>query len=336
MVCIDAREENIITLRSRYRTMVAHVANIETDPLIQFGIFEIVFCYGLLYHLENIISGMRNIASVCADLLILETMVTDHSEPLARLADEPNLTPNQSVGHFGMRPSPAFITMVLNRLGFAFIYAPRVPPDHPDFCFEWTNRLDCSRNGYLLRCVFVASRRELSSPALSLLLADRNAAVREPGFKAVVSQPATLPRTPMPENLLELTGVIHDIQAAGAQAEIHRGTPTRIITPEGRWSYAAAIPLTIPEDAAGEIWVRIRATILRGEAGFGLLNRAGTAFQDRHFASAGEEVQTIYLQIANSADLQSLIIENSTPDGSRAEILLEEVKVLAARADHTA
>ncbi len=106
------------------------------------------------------------------------------------------------------------------------------------------------------------------------------------------------------------------------------GSPTRIVTPEGTWSYAAAIPLTIPAAITAEIWVRIKATVLRGEAGFGLLNGAGTAFQDRSFLAAGSEAGMIYLEIADAADLAYLIIENSTPDGSRAEILLEEVTAL--------
>jgi len=139
-----------------------------------------------------------------------------------------------------------------------------------------------------------------------------------------------LPRTELARtDLRELPGVVQQIRPAGAQAQIRPGTPTRIVTPVGRWSYAAALPLAVPSDMSAEAWVRIRTRVLRGEGGFGVLNRSGTAFQDRSFVAAGTEIRTIFLQIADTADVQSLIIQNSTLDGQAAEILLEDVTVLA-------
>ncbi len=88
------------------------------------------------------------------------------------------------------------------------------------------------------------------------------------------------------------------------------------------------IPLSIPGSAAGEIWVRIRATVLRGEGGFGLLNRAGTAFQERAFVAAGPQVRTTHLKVQDAADLDCLVIQNASSEGKSSEILLEDVTVL--------
>jgi SAM-dependent methyltransferase len=170
VTCIDGREENIASLRSRYPGLRAHVANVETDSLPAFGRFDIVFCYGLLYHLENPIAGLRNVARVCDGLLLLESVITDHSEPILRLIDEPSETPNQTLASVASRPSPSFIAMALTRVGFRYVYGAKRPPAHPDFQFEWRNNLECSRDGHLLRCIFVASRKPLDRPALSLLL----------------------------------------------------------------------------------------------------------------------------------------------------------------------
>ncbi len=138
-----------------------------------------------------------------------------------------------------------------------------------------------------------------------------------------------LPRTRLKRNdLREITGAVEEIRLADVQARIEPGSPTRIITPAIRWSYAAALPLAFPSNAAGEFWVRIRARVLLGQAGFGLLNRDGSAFLDRSFVVSGKETLAIFLQIADPADAQSLIIQNATPDGQAAEILLEEVTVL--------
>jgi FkbM family methyltransferase len=168
-VCVDARSENIDRLRALYPDLEAAVANIETDRLVEFGVFDIVFCYGLLYHLANPIAGLANIAEACGGLLLLETMIADHPLPLCRLADEPSETLNQAVGGVGSRPTPAFVAMALTRLGFPFVYAPLIPPGHPDFEFEWRGDFADSRDGHLLRCIFVASRSKLKNSHLALL-----------------------------------------------------------------------------------------------------------------------------------------------------------------------
>ena len=83
------------------------MANVEVDRLSELGRFDIVFCYGLLYHVENPIAALRNRAGCCAELLLLETAVTDYPRPVFQLAYEPPAAKNQAVSGFGCRPSPA-------------------------------------------------------------------------------------------------------------------------------------------------------------------------------------------------------------------------------------
>src|SRR5580658_2721919 len=106
-VCLDARSENIQRLRALYPTLEAAVANVESDRLATFGVFDIVFCYGLLYHLANPLAGLANLAQACGELLLLETVICDSALPVCRLADETSETPNQVVGGIGCRPTPA-------------------------------------------------------------------------------------------------------------------------------------------------------------------------------------------------------------------------------------
>ncbi len=169
VLCVDAREENIQALRRRYPQLEAHVANAETDDLSGFGAFDIVHCYGLLYHLENPIAALRNIAAVCREILLLETIVCDHPMAILRIEDE-TLSSNQALGGLGCRPSPGFVAMALNRIGFPFVYAPRRVPDHEDFAFERRGNLDTGRDGHNLRCVFVGSKTPLSLDGLEPLI----------------------------------------------------------------------------------------------------------------------------------------------------------------------
>lgn len=170
VTCVDGRAENIDEVRRRLPSAEAYVGDVQTDRLSRFGRFPVVLCYGLLYHLENPAAALRNMASACDGILLLETVISDHELPVVRLLDEPRLTTNQALSGLGCRPTPAFVAMALTRAGFDFVYAPRFAPEHPDFQFEWLNNLDCARNDHLLRCVFVASRKPLDNPNLTLLL----------------------------------------------------------------------------------------------------------------------------------------------------------------------
>lgn len=171
VVCLDGRESNIASLRIRYPQLEAHVENVETDELSKFGRFPVVFCYGLLYHLENPLQSLRNMASVCDELLLLETIICDHESALVKVEDE-STDVNQALGGIAGRPTPHYVVLALNRVGFPYVYAPVTPPEHEDFRFEWRNNLDCARDGHNLRCIFVASRTELKNPALVSLLRD--------------------------------------------------------------------------------------------------------------------------------------------------------------------
>lgn len=171
VVCVDARQQNVASLRSRYPDLEAYVADLEREPLSRFGVFDIVFSYGVLYHLENPLAALRNMESVCRELFLLETLVCDHRLPILLLADESREF-SQALAGVGCRPSPSYVVAALNRAGFRHVYAPRVPPDHPDFRFEWKNNLEWQRDEHLLRCVFLASKTEIHNPNLVALLRD--------------------------------------------------------------------------------------------------------------------------------------------------------------------
>lgn len=169
VTCVDGRADNIAALRWRYPTLDAHVADAQCDALSKLGRFDIVFCYGLLYHLENPVAGLRNLASACGDLLVLETVVCDALRPVVEFVDE-HASHDQALAGLGCRPAPAFVALALHRAGFVQVYAPVRPPDHADFQFERRGDGAWFRDGHFLRSVFVAARRELSNPNLTPLV----------------------------------------------------------------------------------------------------------------------------------------------------------------------
>src|SRR5208337_2303048 len=59
VVAADGREENIQEARRRYPEIVFRQVNVEDVSLQQWGTFDLVFCVGLLYHLENPFLAIR-------------------------------------------------------------------------------------------------------------------------------------------------------------------------------------------------------------------------------------------------------------------------------------
>ena len=169
VVCVDAREENVAAAKELHPGLEAHALDVQAESLSSYGTFDIVLCYGLLYHLENPIGALRNIASVCTETLLLSTQVCDHHLPVMRIEDESSAR-NQAIQGIGHRPSPSYVVLALNRVGFDHIYAPKQLPDHEDYRFEWKSDLGWRRRGRNLRCIFIASREALQNPQLVELL----------------------------------------------------------------------------------------------------------------------------------------------------------------------
>jgi SAM-dependent methyltransferase len=134
-------------------------------------------------------------------------------------------------------------------------------------------------------------------------------------------------------HLRKLEGAVGVPQYFDPGSCVQQGGAVRILTPEGQWAYAATIPLFIPVDTPGDIWVRVRAAVLSGEAGFGVAQKTGSDFQDRIFVHAAPEVRTTFLRVTDAMRAGSLIIQNPAEDGSGGEILLEDVAVYADEPD---
>jgi 2-polyprenyl-3-methyl-5-hydroxy-6-metoxy-1,4-benzoquinol methylase len=165
VVSVDGRAENIEALREKYPDLEqAFVADVESSKLSDPGEFDVVLAYGLLYHLENPIRALRNMASSCKDMLLIETMVCDSDLPLMLLDDETK-TYSQALRGLGSRPSPSFVAHALNRIGFEHIYTPRSVPDHRDFRIEWKNSLKW-RMDHPFRAIFIASREPITNREL--------------------------------------------------------------------------------------------------------------------------------------------------------------------------
>jgi hypothetical protein len=131
--------------------------------------FDIVYCYGLLYHVENPGAVLEVLAQRCGDLLLLETRVSSGSDEAIHPVTEDTALPSNTFHGRGCQPTRPWIFSRLQEL-FGQVYVPRTQPAHEEFPLDWTVTFPADQ---LTRAVFVASRRPLANPALLDHLPDR-------------------------------------------------------------------------------------------------------------------------------------------------------------------
>jgi tRNA (mo5U34)-methyltransferase len=155
----DARAENIAEARSRFPGIDFHVADAEDPSLAELGTFDLVLCFGLLYHLENPMRAVRNLRAVTGKLLLLEGMAVDDDQPFFLLLDEPE-GEDQSLRAVSCYPSEGAMIKMAYRAGFPHVYRFRELPNHEDF------RAATGRTR--ARTVIAASLLPLTSPLIEI------------------------------------------------------------------------------------------------------------------------------------------------------------------------
>lgn len=157
----DARPENVAEIKRRHPPRRVVTLDLEhPEEIDRLGDFDVVFCYGTLYHLAAPEPALEALSRV-SDMILLETCLSRGEEELAPKIDEP-LFMNQAVGGLGTRPTRLWVLKRL-RTYWGHGYISVTQPSHPDFPLDWTvpsGRLNT-------RAVFVGSRTPLANPLLS-------------------------------------------------------------------------------------------------------------------------------------------------------------------------
>jgi SAM-dependent methyltransferase len=157
----DGRPDNVAEIARRQPGVRTAVVDLEVDrPLGELGRFDIVYCYGLLYHLGNPERALARLAEVCDGMLLLETAVSPGTHDELLFVRDPDYF-NQAVSGVGCRPTRLW---VLNRLRMLFghAYIPRTQPDHVDFPSDWKQ----PPIQLMYRSIFIGSRTALDLPTL--------------------------------------------------------------------------------------------------------------------------------------------------------------------------
>lgn len=170
---VEGRPENLEILRHSFASEKKWVegtdftviqADLDEPETIEVEPHEIVFCYGLLYHLNNPFRLLKWAAPLCTDLMLCETCVTYDDTSRGVAVKENAVSPTQAMNGVGARPTRRHIMAALQTL-FSHAYVPATQPWHEEFPTDWTLQ---QPQGQAARAIFIASREALA-PSPSLL-----------------------------------------------------------------------------------------------------------------------------------------------------------------------
>jgi len=164
VVSVDARQDCLDVLKQRYPGAQAELCDLN-DPtgLGPLGAFEVIHCYGILYHLEDPSQLIRYMGEACTGLAVVETCVGVNRSQNPDIVEETIDDFTQSSTGRGSRPMREWVFEALGR-HFPCVYQTRTQPNHPEFPANWK---DLTNAPPLVRAVFVASKQPLDLPTLS-------------------------------------------------------------------------------------------------------------------------------------------------------------------------
>jgi SAM-dependent methyltransferase len=161
----DGRPENVEEniRRHPWREDSVHVVDmIQQGSHDGMGRFDVVFCYGALYHLSKPALCIADLAHVCVGLFLLETYVWKSDDGKVHKVKERASDSDQSLHGKGCRPARDWVWAELGK-HFEYVYLTRTQPWYYEY------RLSLPTDGRA-RAIFVASRDALELETLSPVL----------------------------------------------------------------------------------------------------------------------------------------------------------------------
>jgi SAM-dependent methyltransferase len=175
----DGRPENLSVMQAIYQAYAWYprrdaltfaLLDIEDPQSADAGIYDIVYCYGLLYHCARPDLAIANMRRLCGDLLLIETSVEIGSAADLHVGSEDAAIVSQSIHGGGSHPHRAWLMDEL-RKHFGHVGIPLTQPNHELFPIDWTSPERFSNQ--TMRTVIVASDSPLPEGRFASDLPDR-------------------------------------------------------------------------------------------------------------------------------------------------------------------
>lgn|GEM_PF-3406017 len=126
---MDAREEcirraNLIKRYYGYINFEFKKVDLRKDDLKKEkdnGAFDLVLCYGILYHLTDPYNFLKQVFKATKEILSLSTFLNHREEPVLTVAKEDISKPGSGLDHISVRPSHSAVVRLLYEVGFDLV-----------------------------------------------------------------------------------------------------------------------------------------------------------------------------------------------------------------------
>lgn len=139
VLAVDGRQQNVDEASRRNPGILFKRCDAQNPELLQFGKFDLVFCFGLIYHLENPFLTVRYLREMTSKLLLVEGVIYPGQDPIMGLVDE-GPTEDQGLNHVAFYPTESCLVKMLYRSGFAHVYRFQPLADHIEYRSTSTTR----------------------------------------------------------------------------------------------------------------------------------------------------------------------------------------------------
>ena len=160
----DARPKSIEYLKKHFPEYDIQYLDMDSPLPISSSPFDVVHCYGLLYHLSRPKDALKFLSGCCKRMLFLETCVSFGNEKSINFVTEDKSIHIYAISGTGCRPTRRWVFETLQEL-FEYVYVPKTQPNHEQFPTNWT---DSSKHQHSLsRAIFVATHEKIDNELLS-------------------------------------------------------------------------------------------------------------------------------------------------------------------------
>lgn len=156
----EARPQNLQYLKKLYFGHDIQHLDMEHPSPLKNSPFDVVHCYGLLYHLSNPGLALEFLGGNCKRMLFLETCVSFGDAKEINLEKENQNNPAQAYSGTGCRPTRPWLVEKLQGL-FEYGYLPKTQPNHEEFPLDWS--ASEKHQASLSRAIFIASREKIDN-----------------------------------------------------------------------------------------------------------------------------------------------------------------------------
>jgi SAM-dependent methyltransferase len=157
---VDGRHQNVQEAQRRNPDIRFSQFDAEDSAIRSLGKFDLVFCFGLLYHLENPLLAIRHLQAITGKLLLAEGVVFPGDALTMGLVDEGPFD-DQGLNHVAFYPTEACLQKMFYCAGYRFVYRFVAVPDHPGY----HSKGDIPR----IRTMLAASHELITSPQLDVV-----------------------------------------------------------------------------------------------------------------------------------------------------------------------